>query len=151
MMCTAVPAQAVREQSAKRAAVVHIEPFGGGDKGAVIARPGKFAGLEKEMDVQTGELARRKAVAAGRGGKPRFPWLADSVMAHVGRITDEQGRPWDDRKGKTAIIYKVNRQAVGKAQDSGVGAQHQRSQRVHIDPNELGARKFFGGGDEESA
>jgi hypothetical protein len=73
------------------------------------------------------------------------------VAAHVGRITDEQGRPSDDRKRKTAIIHKVNRQAVGKAQDGGVGAQHQGSQRVHLDRNELGVRKCFGGSDQESA
>src|SRR5262249_27888568 len=71
--------QAIREQTAKRAAVVDVEPLGGRDESAAVARPGEFACLEEKMDMQAGELAGADAKAVRRGCKPVLRWLVDAV------------------------------------------------------------------------
>src|SRR5262249_30824730 len=75
--------RAVREQVAKRTAVVDIEPFRRRDKSAAVARPGNFAGLEEEVDVQPGKLAGAEAEAARGGGEPGLPMVADVMVPDI--------------------------------------------------------------------
>src|SRR5579883_1002755 len=141
--------QAIREHPAERAAVVDVEPFRSSDESTIVARLSKLAGLEEEMDVQARELACAEAKAIGCCSKPSFPFLTDIMMPNVGGIADEQCRAGNRRQCELSIISHVHGEAVGKPACSGVGTQHQRSERVHIDRNEFGVGKFVSGSDQK--
>lgn len=104
------------------AASVHVHIPTTSDEGTIVAWLGEFAGLEEEMDVQTGELACGEAKAAGCGREPSLPSHADIMVANIGWIGDEQGRAGDRRQGEVSIVDQVYSEAIGKTEYNSVGA-----------------------------
>ena len=50
MQCGA--AETIGQHPAQHRAVIHVEPFGGGDEGAEVAGAGELTGFQKKMHVQ---------------------------------------------------------------------------------------------------
>ena len=72
--------------------------------------------------------------------------------ASTGSLGKQAGcspRPWV--MIKPSIVGEIYGEAVGKTVYRGVGAQHQRGERVNVDGDKLGVRKRPRGGDQKSS
>src|ERR1039458_781245 len=82
----------LQEKGPDQSAVIHVKPFGGGDKRTEVAGPGVAGGRQEEMNVQPGQLACLVAKFRGFVEKPVFPFLGDLVMTHVRWVADVERR-----------------------------------------------------------
>ena len=125
-------AQLVEQKPAHECAVVDVQPLRGGDERAEIAAAPVLGGGEEEMDVQARQGARVQAVSAGGLQEPGLPLRRDLVVAHVGRVADEERRALRLGKCQCAVVAEVDAGPAGQPRRRQVGAQHEGGQRIDV-------------------
>ncbi len=104
------------------------------------------------MHVQTGQTARGREPKLRRARRePGLPARIDLVVAHVGRVADEQRAARNGAQARGAVISEQDRAARGQPRRGEVRARHERGQRVQLDTKQPGARKARAGRHQEAA
>ncbi len=145
-----LPAQLVQEHVAHEAAVVDIEPFGGGDERPEIAGFGLQHGGQKEVDMQPRKLAGFVPEAASFRGQPALPFGRQQVMPNVWRIAHVKRPSLRQGQLHVAVVGKQNPRSVLKSGRRQIATGDQRGHWVDVDANQLGFGKLAAGGEEKS-
>ncbi len=143
--------EAVGEESPQDLPIVHVEPFCRRDERAVVTRPGEFAGLQEEMNVQAGELAGLETVGSGYIRHPALPGRGDPVVTDIGGVAKEQRGAIGGRKCDFAIVVQMQGESARHVQHGCIGSKHERSKRVCLYRNQLGIAEHLSGRKEEAA
>src|SRR5260370_1256941 len=85
------------QQGADEAAIVDIEPLGGGDQHSGVTGGRVQGGGEEEMGVQAGQATGGHAQPGGGGTEPVLPGRRHLMVPHVRRVAQEQGGPGGGR------------------------------------------------------
>ena len=141
-------AERAEQQLPDQAAVVHVQPLGGGDEHAQVARDRMPRGGQEEMGVQPGQPAGGHPLLPGGAAQPLLPRGGDLVMPHVGRVAQEQRGAAGRGKCRVAVVAEQHRGPAGEAGRGQAGPAHDRGQRVYLDADQGRLRPAAASGQE---